>query len=205
MARPNSSLTARVAKNKLSVAKTKAEYKDSAQKALQAQAQSEIEQHNLQEELNYEREKHSPYQNWAQINLDPDYLYRLMKLGTKQAGALAVELWWLLVQACDRTNAVVISQRTMCEITGASLRNIQYAIQTLKDESLVEVVRTGSSSIYLLNDGVIWKGYGALKGACEFKGNIVLSKEEQAGIKKIKKAKKSVHKTVSYKDEKKDE
>jgi DNA-binding transcriptional MocR family regulator len=58
-------------------------------------------------------------------------------------------------------NAVVVSQRTLADVTGMSLSTVKRAVAVLKAGNWVEVRQigpTGTAVGYVLNDRVVWSG-----------------------------------------------
>ena len=60
----------------------------------------------------------------------------------------AHQVLWLLAERMNRTNAVVISQKTMGQILGYSRATLNRAVTLLKNECWVQVVTTGTSNAH---------------------------------------------------------
>lgn len=105
------------------------------------------------------------------------YLKDMRELAKRSPAAHQV--LWLLAERMNRTNAVVISQKTMGQILGYSRATLSRAITLLKNECWVQVVTTGTSNAYIVNSKVLWRDHGGKRYASFF-AEVVVSEEEQA-------------------------
>jgi len=105
------------------------------------------------------------------------YLKDMRELAKRSPAAHQV--LWLLAERMNRTNAVVISQKTMGQILGYSRATLSRAIALLKNECWVQVVTTGTSNAYIVNSKVLWRDHGGKRYASFF-AEVVVSEEEQA-------------------------
>jgi len=92
---------------------------------------------------------------------------------------VAHQVLWLLAERMNRTNAVVMSQKTMGQILGYSRATLSRAIALLKEENWVQVVLTGTSNAYVLNSKVLWRDHGGKRYASFF-AEVVVSEDEQS-------------------------
>lgn len=90
----------------------------------------------------------------------------------------AHQVLWLLAERMNRTNAIVISQKTMGQILKYSRATLNRAIKLLKDEHWVQVVTTGTSNAYIVNSKVLWRDHGGKRYASFF-AEVVVSEDEQ--------------------------
>lgn len=90
----------------------------------------------------------------------------------------AHQVLWLLAERMNRTNAVVISQKTMGQILGYSRATLNRAVTLLKNECWVQVVTTGTSNAYIVNSKVLWRDHGGKRYA-SFYAEVVVSEDEQ--------------------------
>ena len=77
----------------------------------------------------------------------------------------AHQVLWLLAERMNRTNAVVISQKTRGQILGYSRATLNRAVTLLKNECWVQVVTTGTSNAYIVNSKVLWRDHGGKRYA----------------------------------------
>lgn len=92
---------------------------------------------------------------------------------------VAHQILWLLAERMNRTNAVVMSQKTMGQILGYSRATLSRAIALLKEENWIQVVLSGTSNAYVLNSKVLWRDHGGKRYASFF-AEVVVSEDEQS-------------------------
>lgn len=94
----------------------------------------------------------------------------------------AAQLMHIITARIGEHNAVVISQKTLTELMGASRRTVQRALTTLADERWIEVRQIGENgtvNAYIINDRVAWTGKRDGIRYSLFSANIVISSAEQ--------------------------
>lgn len=84
----------------------------------------------------------------------------------------------LLTERMNRTNAVVISQATMCQILGYGRTTVHNAVRLLEAENWLQVVKIGTANGYIVNSKVVWRDHGG-KRYGSFYAEVVVSEEEQ--------------------------
>lgn len=104
------------------------------------------------------------------------YLRDMRELAKRSPAAHQV--LWLLAERMNKTNAVVISQKTMGQILGYSRATLNRATTLLKNECWVQVITTGTSNAYIVNSKVLWRDHGGKRYASFF-AEVVVSEEEQ--------------------------
>lgn len=85
----------------------------------------------------------------------------------------------LLTERMNRTNAVVISQSTMCQILGYGRTTVHTAVKLLEAENWLQVVKIGTANGYIVNSKVVWRDHGG-KRYGSFYAEVVVSEQEQA-------------------------
>jgi len=91
----------------------------------------------------------------------------------------AWQILTLLTERMNRTNAVVISQSTMCQILGYGRTTVHNAIRLLEAERWVQIVKIGTANGYIVNSKVVWRDHGG-KRYGSFFAEVVVSESEQA-------------------------
>lgn len=129
-----------------------------------------------------EREKHCPYDKWAQVNLDHDVCLARRKLIRDCPSAMVI-LEFMMEQA-DRKNAIICSQTVLSEILGYEKATISKSLKILKERHFVGTAKCGHATVYLLNRQVTWKAWGTSWGKedCEYgkcDAMVLMSKSEQ--------------------------
>lgn len=105
------------------------------------------------------------------------YLKDMRELAKRSPAAHQV--LWLLAERMNKTNAVVMSQKTMGQILGYSRSTLNRAIALLREERWVQVIATGGSNAYVVNSKVLWRDHGGKRYAAFF-AEVVVSADEQA-------------------------
>jgi len=79
----------------------------------------------------------------------------------------------------NRTNAIVMSQKTMGEILGYSRATLSRGVALLKKEKWCQIVSMGSTNAYVLNSKVLWRDHGG-KRYSSFYAEVIASESEQS-------------------------
>lgn len=132
-----------------------------------------------------QREKHSPFSDFAQLNLkNTEYLIALNK---QNPNALNILLFFM--QHSNGLNKILCSQQVLMEYFGLSRSTVSRCITVLKEHGFIYIVKSGTANIYILNSDLVWKSWGKNIQYCEFPANVVLSMSEQKNYKKVLKDK----------------
>ena len=94
----------------------------------------------------------------------------------------AAQLMHLLVARIGVNNAVVISQRNLIRLMGASRPTVQRAVKKLRDDLWIEVRQIGdrgTTNAYVVNDRVAWLGKRDGIRYSLFSAAVVISDDEQ--------------------------
>ena len=94
----------------------------------------------------------------------------------------AAQLMHLLVARIGENNAVVISQKNLIRLMGASRPTVQRAVKKLRDDLWVEVRQIGdrgTTNAYVVNDRVAWLGRRDGIRYSLFSAAVVISDDEQ--------------------------
>lgn len=152
------------------------EVKVSTDNAVQRMA--EIKDQQIAELVEHYEKKKSPYTKWTQQNNDDEARearYWLMKKST-----IAYCVMDFLASNMDRYNAVICSYKVMEEKLGYSRVTISEAIKLLREHNYIDVKKTGTSNIYLLNKQLYWNSWGTNYAYASFGANIIISASEQS-------------------------
>jgi len=94
----------------------------------------------------------------------------------------AAQLMHLLVARIGENNAVVISQKNLIRLMGASRPTVQRAVRKLKDDLWIEVRQIGdrgTTNAYVINDRVAWLGRRDGIRYSLFSAAVIISDDEQ--------------------------
>ena len=105
------------------------------------------------------------------------YIREIREMAKRAPAAFQVFL--LLTERMNKTNAVVISWATIGQILDYSRATVYRAISLLEDEKWVQVVKVGSANGYIVNSKVIWRDHSG-KRYGSFFAEVVVSEDEQS-------------------------
>lgn len=121
--------------------------------------------------------------NYDFIQIARPEIRAIAELGVKSK--VALELLMLLAQNINKHNAVVISIEALIELLGRSRAAIFRSITLLKEDNWIQVVKSGSSNVYILNSAVFWSDKGTKRKHASFTAKVVsILKEQEKDIRK---------------------
>lgn len=139
------------------------------------QRQAELDAMQEKENVARERERKSPFSNFAQLNLDQTHA--LIQLTRKSPRA--AEIFLFIVQTMDNCNALVCSYKVFEEALGMSSATVTRAIKVLKNSKFIDIKKTGTGNIYLINKELVWKSWGTNYKYAEFGAKVIIAESEQ--------------------------
>jgi len=145
------------------------------------------------------RKKNSPFSSWLQINSDSDF-YKAEDWLMKES-VVAYRLLRFLAKEMDNYNAIICSFKVLEEMLGYSRQTLSTAVALLKEHKYIDVKKSGTSNVYLINKELYWKSWGKNHQYAEFGAKIIISETEQDETKKKIESKKM--KSLNFKSSKK--
>lgn len=127
--------------------------------------------------LEAERAAQRLSKNMDFVQVSRGELRAIAELGEKSP--LALKLLMMLAQTMDKQNAVMMSYQAMELVVGKSTRHLRRAINLLKDDRWIQVVKVGTANAYVLNQGVFWTDKGDKRHLASFKTQVITTLEEQ--------------------------
>ena len=105
------------------------------------------------------------YVHLKQIKKDPadfamltrGYIRDIRELSRRSPSAFQV--FMLLTERMNKTNAIVISQSTLCQILSYGRTAIHNAIRLLESERWLQIVKIGTANGYVINSKVVWRDH----------------------------------------------
>jgi Fe2+ or Zn2+ uptake regulation protein len=91
----------------------------------------------------------------------------------------AASLFLFLSEKMDQENALIVSQETLSEYFGISKRTIIRQLNVLKEKGFIEIIKSGTANVYLVNANIAWTSYANKREYAQFKANVFVSKTEQ--------------------------
>jgi len=124
------------------------------------------------------------YVHLKQIRKDPadfamltrGYIRDIRELSRRSPSAFQV--FMLLTERMNKTNAIVISQSTLCQILNYGRTAIHNAIRLLESERWLQIVKIGTANGYVINSKVVWRDHSGKRYA-SFYAEVVVSESDQ--------------------------
>lgn len=162
----------------------------------------------MKDDDNGDAQHRSKFKEWGQLNLDIEQVSRLIALQTANRAAAAMQVFFFIAREMDRENAYIASYKVFEEALGMSKATVQRALNVLQKHGLLGIAKTGGANIYVLDDDIVWKGYGNTEGTIKLDSKVRLSEEETKKYKEVVenlKKFKSIPTKVAHKKAEKDE
>ena len=128
------------------------------------------------EKAQKDRQK-SPYKKWTQVNNSREAYEAEDWLIANSATAYRV--LHFLVSNMDRYNAVICSYKVMQEKFGYSRATLSEAVKLLKDHKYIDVKKSGTSNVYMVNKLLYWNSWGSNYAYADFGAKVIISSSEQ--------------------------
>ena len=138
---------------------------------------ADIKDQQIAELVEHYESRKSPFKKWTQLNNDEEAQearYWLMK-----KSPIAYCVMDFLASNMDRFNAVICSYKVMQEKFGYSRAALSEAIKLLKEHRYIDVKKSGTSNVYLINKYLYWNSWGTNYAYAEFGANVIISASEQ--------------------------
>jgi len=124
------------------------------------------------------------YVHLKQIRKDPadfamltrGYIRDIRELSRRSPSAFQV--FMLLTERMNKTNAIVISQSTLCQLLNYGRTAIHNAIRLLESERWLQIVKIGTANGYVINSKVVWRDHSGKRYA-SFYAEVVVSESDQ--------------------------
>lgn len=144
---------------------------------MQNKSEKDLQIESLQRENKMLRDRNSPFSTWAQLNLDDNVIQATHALIRKSP--VAYDVYLFILDKMDQKNALVCSMNVFCEALGFSRQTISRAIKILRERQFIDVKKSGTTNVYLLNSELAWKSWGNGYKYAEFNANVLLSASDQ--------------------------
>ena len=83
-----------------------------------------------------------------------------------------------IMEHMDERNALVCSQKVFTEYFNINRATVTRNVKVLKDNGFIDVVKSGTTNVYITNTEVAWTSYGNQKEYCKFDGKVLISKTD---------------------------
>ncbi len=148
------------------------------------QRQRDIEMLEKAEAEAKKRERHNPYKEFAQCNMDSEIGKARREL--VRVCPSAYMIFDFLLENADNYNAVICSPQVFMDALRLSETTVYRAINVLKEFNFVDVKKSGGSNVYLLNKELVWKSWGTNYKYAKFGAKVIIAESEQDENVKVK-------------------
>lgn len=125
--------------------------------------------------IHHDEDARGDVQGWLQVEKKA---HRAMAIfGAKNGTALAV-LHLLTARLNRGTNAVIMSHEAIASAIGITSRTAKEATKKLEAAKFVQVLKSGTSNVYVINSRVAWQGVRGMRHA-SFNAELVVVEQEQ--------------------------
>lgn len=90
----------------------------------------------------------------------------------------ASSIFNFILEHMDYNNALMCSYQVFMDYFEISQVTVARAIKLLKDNGFVDVLKSGTSNVYIVNQEIAWSSWDNQKKYCKFNGNILISATE---------------------------
>lgn len=95
----------------------------------------------------------------------------------KKSG-IASGIFNFIMEHMDSRNALVCSYAVFEDHFGVCPSTVTRAIKLLKDNAFIDVLKSGTSNVYIVNKVIAWSSWDNQKEYCQFDGKILVSRKE---------------------------
>lgn len=131
---------------------------------------------NKEDELkeNEEYEKSKKNRNFVQLYRDnmPELRWLMAKSG------IASSILFFILEHMDNKNALACSYSVFEDYFEVSRTTIYRAIKLLQENGFIDVLKMGTSNVYVINTDVAWSSWENQKQFAQFEGKILVSRKE---------------------------
>ena len=140
--------------------------------AKRIQRQKELEEQTKKDQK--EREEARKNSNFVMMYRDhmPEIRWLMKKSG------IASGILNFIMEHMDYKNALVCSYQVFIDYFEISQPTVARAIKLLKDNGFIDVLKSGTSNVYIVNNQVAWTSWKNEKKFCKFEGNMLISATE---------------------------
>ena len=132
-------------------------------------------------EIEYEQQKEIENQENEKKNSNFIMMYRehmteirwLINKSGKAANILN-----FILEHMDYNNALMCSYQVFMDYFEISHSTVVRAIKLLKENGFIDVLKSGTSNVYIVNQEIAWTSWDNKKKYCKFNGNILISAKE---------------------------
>lgn len=111
------------------------------------------------------------------VQFSREYLQNVAQI-SRYGNQTALELFMFICEHMDGYNALMASYQVFMDYTGKSKSTCIRAVKWLYDQGFVDILKSGNSNVYIINQRVAWTSYANQRKYCKFSGNMLISASE---------------------------
>lgn len=129
---------------------------------------------NNEREQQERREEEKRNRNFVMLyrNHMPELRWLMKKSG------IASGILNFILEHMDSTNALICSYQVFIDYFETSESTVTRAIKLLKDNGFIDILKSGTSNVYIVNQDVAWTSWDSQKKYCRFDGRVLISATE---------------------------
>lgn len=97
-----------------------------------------------------------------------------------QQSGISASIFNFILEKMDYNNALICSNQVFIDYFNISRSTVARSIKLLYDNGFLDIVKSGTSNVYIVNQELAWTSYENQKEYCQFQGNILISALEQS-------------------------
>lgn len=90
----------------------------------------------------------------------------------------ASNIFNFILEHMDYNNTLMCSYQVFMDYFEISKPTVTRAIKLLKENGFVDILKSGTSNVYIVNQEIAWTSWDNQKKYCKFNGNILISAKE---------------------------
>lgn len=133
-----------------------------------------IEHQNEPENLNTDSSERKKNKNFVQLyrhNM-PELRWLMSKSG------IASSILFFIIEHMDTKNALACSYAILEDYFNVSRTTIYRSIKLLEENGFIDVLKMGSSNVYIVNTDIAWSSWDNQKQYAQFEGKMLVSRKE---------------------------
>lgn len=92
---------------------------------------------------------------------------------------LALKILMIIAEKMNRQNAIVVSQKTLCQLVGKGRTSVYNAVKELEEGRWIKTLKVGTANAYIVNERVFWSDLTDKRKYAIFSANVIVSEDEQ--------------------------
>ena len=90
----------------------------------------------------------------------------------------ASSILFFIMEHMDGKNALCCAHSVIADYFEISERTVSRNVKILKDNGFIDILKSGTTNVYVINPEVAWSSWNNQKAYAKFEGNILINKKE---------------------------